>query len=181
VVLRWRSWLRHCATSRKVAGSIPDGVTGICQWLNPSGRSMALGSTQPLTEWSYQEPFLGGKSGRCVWLTTIPPSSADCLEILGTWTSWSPKGVSRPVMGQLYCLFIALRVTELPRSLLTTVDTSCYLVVLLVCYLPNASSRGIVVQHSIAVQPRHDWWCHSHVTDDTRQLNGALCLIVLVV
>jgi len=24
----WRSWLRHCATSRKVAGSIPDGVTG---------------------------------------------------------------------------------------------------------------------------------------------------------
>jgi hypothetical protein len=23
---RWWSWLRHCATSRKVAGSIPDGV-----------------------------------------------------------------------------------------------------------------------------------------------------------
>ena len=23
---RWRSWLRHCATSRKVASSIPDGV-----------------------------------------------------------------------------------------------------------------------------------------------------------
>ena len=26
---RWGSWLRHCATSRRVAGSIPDGVTGI--------------------------------------------------------------------------------------------------------------------------------------------------------
>ena len=26
---RWRSWLRHCATSQKVAGSIPDGVIGI--------------------------------------------------------------------------------------------------------------------------------------------------------
>jgi len=26
---RWRSWLRNCATSRKVAGSISDGVTGI--------------------------------------------------------------------------------------------------------------------------------------------------------
>jgi len=25
----WRSWLRHCATSRKVAGSIPDGVIEI--------------------------------------------------------------------------------------------------------------------------------------------------------
>jgi hypothetical protein len=24
---QWRSWLRHCATSWKVAGSIPDGVT----------------------------------------------------------------------------------------------------------------------------------------------------------
>jgi len=26
---RWRSWLRHCVTSRKVAGSIPDGVIRI--------------------------------------------------------------------------------------------------------------------------------------------------------
>ena len=25
---RWSSWLRHCATSGKVAGSIPDGVIG---------------------------------------------------------------------------------------------------------------------------------------------------------
>jgi hypothetical protein len=25
----WQSWLRHRATFRKVAGSIPDGVTGI--------------------------------------------------------------------------------------------------------------------------------------------------------
>jgi hypothetical protein len=24
-----RSWLRHCVTSRKVAGSVPDGVIGI--------------------------------------------------------------------------------------------------------------------------------------------------------
>jgi hypothetical protein len=31
---RWLSWLRHWATSRKVAGSIPDWVTGIFQWLN---------------------------------------------------------------------------------------------------------------------------------------------------
>ena len=50
--MRWRSWLRHCATSRKVAGSIPDGVTGIFQLLNTSGRIVALGSTQPLTEMS---------------------------------------------------------------------------------------------------------------------------------
>jgi hypothetical protein len=30
--MRWRSWLRHCATSRKVAGSIHDRVIGFLQW-----------------------------------------------------------------------------------------------------------------------------------------------------
>jgi len=29
----------------------------------------------------YQKYFLGGKGGRCVGLTTLPPSCADCLEI----------------------------------------------------------------------------------------------------
>jgi hypothetical protein len=47
---RWRSWLRHCATIRKVAGSISDGVIGIFHWHNPSGRTMGLGSTHPLTD-----------------------------------------------------------------------------------------------------------------------------------
>jgi hypothetical protein len=49
---RWRSWLRHCATNQKVAGSISDGVSGIFHWHNPVGRTMALGSTQLLTEMS---------------------------------------------------------------------------------------------------------------------------------
>ena len=31
------------ATSRKVAGSIPDGAVGILHWHNPSSRTMALG------------------------------------------------------------------------------------------------------------------------------------------
>ena len=48
----WRSWLRHCATSWKVAGSIPDVVIGIFHWHNPSGLTMALGLTQPLKEMS---------------------------------------------------------------------------------------------------------------------------------
>ena len=26
---RWHNWLMHCATSRKVAGSIPDYIIGI--------------------------------------------------------------------------------------------------------------------------------------------------------
>jgi len=44
--------LRCCATNRKVADSIPDGVVGIFHRHNPSDRTMALGSTQPLTEMS---------------------------------------------------------------------------------------------------------------------------------
>jgi hypothetical protein len=47
---RWRSWLKHCATSRGVAGSFPDVVIGTVHGLNPSGHTMALGSTQSLTE-----------------------------------------------------------------------------------------------------------------------------------
>jgi len=34
------------------AGSIPDVMTGHFHWHNPSGRTKALGSTQPLTEMS---------------------------------------------------------------------------------------------------------------------------------
>jgi len=40
-----QTWLRHCSTSREVAGSIPDGVIGIFRLHNPSGRTMALGLT----------------------------------------------------------------------------------------------------------------------------------------
>jgi hypothetical protein len=46
------SWLRHCATSQKVTGSIPDGVIGISHLHNLSGRTMTLWLTQPLTEMS---------------------------------------------------------------------------------------------------------------------------------
>ena len=42
----------YCATSRKNAGSISDGVFGIFHWHDPSGRTMALELTQPLTELS---------------------------------------------------------------------------------------------------------------------------------
>jgi hypothetical protein len=76
-------WLRHCATNRKVAGSIPDGVIGIFHWRNPSGRTMTLGLTQP-QKW-VSGIFPRGKGGRCVGLTTLPPSCADCLKI------WVPQ------------------------------------------------------------------------------------------
>ena len=70
-------WLRCCATNRKVASSIPAGIDGFFIDIkkNPSDRTMALGSTQPLTEMSTRRISLG-KGGRCVRLTTLPPSCA---------------------------------------------------------------------------------------------------------
>jgi len=64
--------LRYCAASQKVTGKIPDGVIspGVDSASNRNG---------------YQEYFPAGKGGRCVGLTTLPPSCADCLEI------WEPQ------------------------------------------------------------------------------------------
>jgi hypothetical protein len=53
--------LRHCATSRKVAGSIPIGVIRMFNWQNTSGRTMALGLTQPLTQMSTRNISWGVK------------------------------------------------------------------------------------------------------------------------
>jgi hypothetical protein len=77
--------MRHCATNGKVASSIPDGVIGIFHCHNLSGRTIALGLTQPLNRNEYQDYFLGGKGGRCLGLTILPLSSVDCLEI------WEPQ------------------------------------------------------------------------------------------
>jgi hypothetical protein len=50
------------ALRRKIAGSIPDGVTGIFHGHNPSGHTMALGLTQSLTEMSTRNISLGVKA-----------------------------------------------------------------------------------------------------------------------
>ena len=54
--------LRCCATSRKAAGSITDGVIGIFQRHNPSGRTMFLGSTQPVKVLSTRNVSLAVKA-----------------------------------------------------------------------------------------------------------------------
>ena len=62
---------------------------------------MALGSTQPLVKMSTRN-IPGGKGGRCVRLTTSPPSRAECHEIWEPKTSWNPLGHTEPVTGILY-------------------------------------------------------------------------------
>jgi hypothetical protein len=47
---RQRSWLRQYAANRKFEGSIPDKVIGIFNSPNPFSRTVALESTQLLTE-----------------------------------------------------------------------------------------------------------------------------------
>ena len=53
-------------------------------WHNPSGCTMEMGTTQPLTEMITRNISWWGKGGRCVGRTTLEPSSADCFEI------WEP-------------------------------------------------------------------------------------------
>jgi hypothetical protein len=74
---RKHTCLRHYATSRKVTGSNPDEVDFL-NLPNPSNRTMALGSTQPLTEMSTMN--LPGGKGR-------PTLTADNLAAI-----WEPIG-----------------------------------------------------------------------------------------
>jgi hypothetical protein len=72
-------WLTTCICIY-IPGSIPGGVTGFFSDISPSDHTMALGSTQPLVKMSTRN-IPGGKGGRCVRLTTSPPSRAECHEI----------------------------------------------------------------------------------------------------
>ena len=72
-----------------------DGVTGIFHWHKPSGCTMALGSTQPLTEKSARNISWGAKGSQRAELTTLPPSCADWLEIRET----QPPGTLRACPG----------------------------------------------------------------------------------
>ena len=97
-------WLRCCATNRKVAGSIPAGVSGFFIDIRSFRSHYSPGVDSASNRNEYQEYFLGGKGGRCVRLTTYHhpvPLSRN----LRTFISWNPLGLSGPVMGLLYLLF----------------------------------------------------------------------------
>jgi hypothetical protein len=94
-------WLRCCSTNRKVAGSIPDGVSGIFHWHNPSDCTMALEATKPLIEMSTEGYLLElNEAGAWDWQPYHHPVPLSWN--LGTLTSLKPLGHSRPVTGLLY-------------------------------------------------------------------------------
>jgi hypothetical protein len=85
------SWLRQFTTTWKVIDKFQLGSCFL--QLDLSIHTVALGSTQPLTEICTRHIAWGGKGSGCEGLKTLPPSCADCLKILGTPTYWSQKGL----------------------------------------------------------------------------------------
>jgi hypothetical protein len=97
---RWRVWSRHCGRICKVAVSIPD-VSGIFYRHNPTGCTMALGSTQPRTKIKIRNISLGGGGRSTGDLTTF---MCRLSWKLGPSTSGNLQGLSRSVQGFIYLL-----------------------------------------------------------------------------
>jgi hypothetical protein len=141
--------LRHCATSRKVAGSIPNGVIDVILLA-----ALALGSTHPLTVMSTRNIFGGRGSGRCVGLTTLPPSWAVFLKS-GSLNLLEPSG---PVQA---CIGIALPLQyQLHGWALCSVTHSPHLRTARICFV---STPAWHIEHNkamtwseVADRLRHD-------------------------
>jgi len=88
-------WLRCCATNRKVAGSIPAGVSGFFFHIKSfrSHYSPRVDSASNRNE--YQEHFLG------VLLTTLPLSCADFMKS-GNFNFLEPSGPLRTAVTQWF-------------------------------------------------------------------------------
>ena len=69
----WRSFLRHCATNRKVAGSITGFFIGIFHCQKTFQPHYGPGLESESEQKRVLGIFPGCKGGRCVWFITLPP------------------------------------------------------------------------------------------------------------
>jgi hypothetical protein len=98
----------HYATSWKVPVRVPDEVDFFNLPISSSS-TMALCSTQPLTELSTRNFPGGKKSGRRVGLTTLPPSMSRMSENVGASTARNPKGL-HGLYREIFTYFFSWRV-----------------------------------------------------------------------
>ena len=148
---RCRIWLRHCATSRKISGSISNGVIGIFHWHNPSGSTIAFGLTQPLNRNEYQEYFLGVKVAvrRADNLTTF---MCQLSWNMGASASWKPQGLSMPVQGllYLYITFYGFQITGLKDDKIRSKHNT------VITYVIHTSCVGRYLISSVCSPTCHD-------------------------
>ena len=126
------------------------------QWHIPFDRTMALGSTQPLVKMSTRN-MAGGKGGRCVRVTTSPPSRAECHEICERkppGTLWATPGLSRDCFT---FTFYVLSILSLIKKCLTWrrtennvwVDMCLIAIYIYTLYSPSASCNAEYIRRDI--------------------------------
>jgi len=127
----------------------------------PPTEPCALRSTQPLRVST--RDFSWGKGGRCVWLTTYHPCSAETSRKSGSLNYPAPLGPPRPVAADLYfyvtvyifiwrlsAVWYSLSYSVIPSACtVVRLSNSCYILIFRVCLhsLPTAAVQDTTVFH----------------------------------
>jgi hypothetical protein len=142
----------HYATSRKVAASIPSEAIGFFNWPNPSSRTMALRSTQPLTEMSTRNvPVDKWRPARKA--ENSPPSVSQLYRKCGNLDVSQPHGTPLPLRGIALLVFFFFTYMSAPYEWFLWLLHSSYISFLSHPFLFNhPSSLQLRVQTHYLIQ-----------------------------